>query len=135
MAGVFTSRHAARITGLSPAQVRSCARSGLLSAGPSSGYSFGDLLLLRAARRLFEGGVPLRRIRRALGSLRSAGAGHPPVTRLALSVDRGQIVVASSGVRWHPESGQLVLDFNEGQPLAAKVARLIKPRSKLTPDQ
>ena len=64
----------AEILGISASRVRSFARSGL--AEPERGarneyrFSFADVILLRTTRDLMESGIPLRRVKRVLGSLR-----------------------------------------------------------------
>ena len=129
----YTTRDVARLLGLSEAQVRSHARVGYLSPdrGPRNAYrfSFQDLVLLRAAGALREARIAPRRIRRALRAL----ARHLPAGRslsgLRISSEGERIVVRDGADSWHPESGQLLLDFHVAElagraaPTARRLAR------------
>ena len=119
----YTTRDAAKITGLSPARIRYYVRGGLVAAGGDKAgpyrYSFHDLLLLKTTKRLREAGVSLQQIRRAFASLNEGDARSAPLTRLAIAADGDRVVVARGGARWRPESGQLVLRFESRGPGAA----------------
>ncbi len=111
----YTTRDVARLVGLSEAQVRSQARVGYLSPdrGPSNAYrfSFQDLVLLRTAKALSDTHLAPRRIRGALRTLtRQLPAGRP-LSALRISFDGDRVVVRDGSERWHPESGQLLLDL------------------------
>ncbi|MCH7891460.1 MAG: MerR family transcriptional regulator, partial [Gemmatimonadetes bacterium] len=64
----------AEILGVSASRLRSLARSGLVDpergAGNQYRFSFADVILLRTTRDLMESGIPLRRVKRVLVSLR-----------------------------------------------------------------
>lgn len=98
----FTALQAARLAGCTPAQVEYWARCGLVTPGPEAPetYSFRDLVALRMIRSLLEAGLPLARIRRAVGELVQAGediAGLRMVTdgdRVWACRDDGQILDA-----------------------------------------
>jgi len=110
----FTTRDAARITGLSPARVRAFARAGLLSTAVRFWgryrYSFHDLLLLKRTKHLLDAGISPRRVRRALRSLQRA-AGRHDLARFRLGSDGTDVLVVQGGKAWHPESGQLELQL------------------------
>lgn len=91
------------------------ARAGILSPsrGPRREYRFGfqDLVLLRTARCLLEASVPRRRVHRALRLLvRQLPPGRRP-SEVQLSAEGGAIVASDGACAWHPEDGQIVLDF------------------------
>lgn len=129
----YTTRDVAKLLGLSEPQVRSQARVGYLAPdrGPRNAYrfSFQDLVLLRAAKALSEARIAPRRIRRALRTLvRQLPAGRS-LSGLRISSEGNRIVVRDGDEAWHPESGQLLLDFQVAElaaragPVARRVAR------------
>ena len=142
----YTTRDVARLLGLSEAQVRSQARVGYLSPdrGPHNAYrfSFQDLVLLRAAKALTEARIAPRRIRRALRTLtRQLAAGHS-LSAMRISPEGDRIVVRDGCESWHPESGQLLLDFHladlaaRAAPTARRLTRLARRSdAPLTPEQ
>lgn len=142
----YTTRDVAHLLGLSEPQVRSHARVGYLSPdrGPRNAYrfSFQDLVLLRAAKALSEARVGPRRVRRALRTLaRELPAGRS-LSGLRISSEDGRIVVRDGTESWHPESGQLLLDFrvadlaDRAAPTARRLARRARRSGmSLTADQ
>jgi tetratricopeptide (TPR) repeat protein len=115
----FSLREAARILEVPEARLRALARAGLLNPqhgpiGPLS-FAFQDLLLLRTTKGLLESGVPMRQVRRIWVSLREQLSAELPLTSISIHTD-GERVVASDGrVRWRPESGQMLLDFEASE--------------------
>ncbi len=73
----YTGPQAARLTGCSRSQLAYWERIGLVmpaaGAGGARAYSFRDLVALRIVRSLLDAGLPLTRIRRALGFLVESG--------------------------------------------------------------
>ncbi len=128
----FGTRDAVRATGLSPARIRYCVRTGLISPPERRErryrYGFDDLLLLKATKRLLDAGVPLRRIRRAYSFLRGDGRGRRRLTELAFDSLARDIVVARGGTRWRADSGQLMLRFEAPPPSAAAVVQPLPKR-------
>ncbi|MGA7615699.1 MAG: helix-turn-helix domain-containing protein, partial [Thermoanaerobaculia bacterium] len=63
----YTSREVAEMLGVTPAEVRAFARSGLVTVERGSRgeyrFDFHDLVMLRTARELRAANVPARRIR------------------------------------------------------------------------
>lgn len=123
----YTTREVADLLGLTERQVRAFARSGLLAAprGPRNEYRFPfqDLVLLRAARALLDGGIPMRRVRRSLESLRDQLPRGRTLSQVRITAEGDRVVVRDEKARWQPDSGQLVMDF-EVSDLAARVAPL-----------
>ncbi len=125
----YTLADAARLVGLSPAEVRACARAGFLT--PERGargvlrFTFQDLVLLRAAKDLKAAKVPVARIRRSLRRLRQQLPRGRALSELRLTAEGHDIVVRDGGLAWTPESGQLVLDFTTA-PLARRAAPLAR---------
>ncbi len=74
-AGLYTSRQAARITGLSLRQLAYWRKNGFLAPshrtpGGHSRYTFLDLIALKSARQLLDAGVSLQKIRASVEALR-----------------------------------------------------------------
>jgi tetratricopeptide (TPR) repeat protein len=123
----YGTREVAQILGLSAAQVRGYVRAGLLTPGRGSRgeyrFSFPDLVFLRTAKGLSDARIPERRIRRALRVLarEAPEPGRLPDVRVAAEGSR--VVVGDGTSRWHPESGQTLLEFG-GEGREAPVERL-----------
>ena len=135
----FDTAQAARIVGLPPGRLRQCVRAGLVAPERDRQgrlrFDFLDLVLLRTTRALLEQRVPLRRIGRALESLRRQ-LGERPLTRLSVFKDGDRVVAWDGARRWNPESGQLLFNFDAervaGSHPGGRVAKLREaPRTEL----
>lgn len=98
----FSSRQAARLSGLTERQLRYWRDSGFLAPGARTPggharYSFTDLIALRTARELLDQGISLQRVRRCLESLRRLlpGVAHP-LSEYSLVV-AGEVILAIRG--------------------------------------
>lgn len=98
----FTSQQVCRITGLTPRQLAYWRRTGLLSPaehtpGGHARYGFTDLVALKTAKKLIDGGVSVQRIRRSLQSLaRFLPLTDRPLQELSLVVT-GDVVLVLHG--------------------------------------
>jgi tetratricopeptide (TPR) repeat protein len=125
----YRSTDVARMLGLSLPEIRRLARGGLVA--PMRGarnelrFSFQDLVLLRAAAGLIRARVPTSRVQRALAQLRAQLPEGRPLTGVRVAADGEQVVVQDGGARWHPETGQVLLDFDV-EDLARKVAPIVR---------
>jgi tetratricopeptide (TPR) repeat protein len=115
--------------GLSVGQIRSFVRSGCVE--PARGargelrFSFRDLVLLRTAKSLAASTVPARRVKRALAELRRKLPDGRPLSGIHIAVEGKELVVWDGKRRWHPESGQVVFDFEVGE-IFDRVAPLMR---------
>ncbi len=100
----WSTPQAARISGCTRAQLAAWARAKLV-APESDGYSFRDLVALRVVRTLLEGGLELRRVRRALEYLVESGE---DLAGLRLVTD-GSTVIACR------DDGQILDALRRGQ--------------------
>jgi tetratricopeptide (TPR) repeat protein len=120
----YSTREVAEVLGVSPAQVRAYARSGLLTPerGPRQRYrfSFTDIVLLRTARELTEHDVPARRVRRALERLGEQLPAGRPLSAVHISAEGDRVIVRDRDKVWEPETGQVTFDFSV-EELAAQV--------------
>jgi tetratricopeptide (TPR) repeat protein len=114
-AGGYGAREISRMVGLTVAQVRACVRSGLLDPerGPHGELRFSsqDLAVLRSARGLAGARIGPRRIERALSRLREQISGCDSLAEIEIAAEGRQIVVTDGSARWQPESGQILIDF------------------------
>jgi tetratricopeptide (TPR) repeat protein len=106
--------------------LRSLARAGLLAPrrGPIGPLSFGfhELRLLRTTKALLQSGVPMRRIRRVWASLREQLPADATLSGITFDADGDEVIVSDGGARWKPDSGQILLDFDEAAPADANAA-------------
>ena len=125
----YAARDVARLLGLSVPEVRRFARDGFVSPrrGPRNAllFTFQDLVLLRAAAGLVKADLPAARVRRALRRLRAQLPAGRPLAAVHVSADGDRVRVSDGGATWHPETGQLLLDFDVAG-LARKVAPLAR---------
>lgn len=112
---VFSTDEVAKILGLSDSQIRSIARAALLSPGRGHDgrlrWTFQDLLLLKTTRGLRDARVPTRRIRRMLASLRRQLPGDQALSSVTIYADGRRAVAWDGRVRWQPDSGQFLFNF------------------------
>ncbi len=129
----YRSTDVARMLGVPVPEIRRLARSGFVS--PMRGrrnelrFSFQDLVLLRAAAGLVRARVPASRVRRALRQLRAQLPEGRPLTGVRVAADGEHVVVQDGGARWHPETGQVLLDF-EVQDIARRVAPIVRAAAR-----
>ncbi|MFN8544841.1 MAG: tetratricopeptide repeat protein [Candidatus Binatia bacterium] len=134
----FGTAEAARITGLPETRVRQCIRAGLLRPRRDPRgrlrFDFLDLVLLRTTRGLLESRVPVRKIGRVLRSLRRQ-IGDRPLSRLSVFADGERVVAWDGSMRWQPDSGQFLFNFDAGRVVrqAARVAHLPLPQRESLP--
>ena len=112
---VFSTDEVAKILGLSGSQIRSAARAAQVSPGRGHDgrlrWTFQDLLLLKTTRGLLDARVPARRIRRTLASLRRQLPGDQALSSVTIYADGRRAVVWDGRVRWQPDSGQFLFNF------------------------
>lgn len=129
----YRSTDVARMLGLPVPEVRRLARAGFVSAMRGARnelrFSFQDLVLLRAAAGLLRAHVPAARVRRALKQLRAQLPEGRPLTGVRVAADGEHVVVQDGGARWHPETGQVLLDFGV-EDLARKVAPIVRAAAR-----
>jgi len=127
MSGAYSSRDVAAIVGISESRVRYWAQTGV--AGPSQKadgralYSFQDLVGVKAAKELLDGGLSLQRARKNLEALRAQLGDNRPLANVRVRSDGERVVVSSDGATFEPLTGQLVMDFQLDE-LHGRVAAL-----------
>src|SRR5713101_8693390 len=102
---IYGVRELTRILTLTPRRAGQLRRLELLRG--DSGYTFRDLLALRAASALLEAGATVRQIRQALVALRRQDPEiEHPLAEVRLAVDGGRLIAQSDRVRFDPRTGQ-----------------------------
>src|SRR5499433_2260725 len=116
-------RELTRILTLTPRRAGQLRRLELLRG--DSGYTFRDLLALRAASALLDAGASVRQIRAALTALRRQDpAREQPLAEVRLVLEGDRLVAQSDRVRFDPRTGQMVLALDSGGLEKAATATL-----------
>jgi tetratricopeptide (TPR) repeat protein len=120
---VYGLRELTRILTLTSKRAGQLRRLGLLRG--DAGYSFRDLLGLRAASALLDTGASVRQIRQALDALRRHDPGlHQPLAEMRLVLEGDRLLAQSDRVRFDPRTGQTVLRLDSGGLEEAAAATL-----------
>jgi tetratricopeptide (TPR) repeat protein len=127
---IYGMRELTRILTLTSRRTAQLRRLGLLHG--DSGYTFRDLLALRAAGALLDAGASVRQIRQALDALRSRNPGlEQPLAEIRLVLEGGRLLAQSDRVKFEPRTGQTVLDLDtpslEEVAAATLVTGLVRP--------
>ena len=127
---IYGMRELTRILTLTPRRTAQLRR--LLLLHGDSGYTFRDLLALRAARALLDAGASVRQIRQALDALRIRNPGvQQPLAEVRLVLEGGRLLAQSDRVKFEPRTGQTVLDLDtpnlEAEAVATLVTGLVRP--------
>jgi tetratricopeptide (TPR) repeat protein len=120
---VYGLQEVTRILTLTPRRAAQLRRLELLRG--DAGYTFRELLALRAASALLDAGASVRQIRQALADLRRADPGlEDPLAEVRLVLEGGRLLAQSDRVRFDPRTGQTVLELDSSGLEAAAAATL-----------
>ena len=127
----LTEREVIRILGLTPKRLAQLRRLALLKP-EGSGYRFRDLVGLRMAVALLDGGATVRTIRRAREDLkRLVPESEAPLSEFRVVVDGQRVLLESGTVRFDPRTGQALLNLDVGvlaeEARAAFLRGLVRP--------
>jgi tetratricopeptide (TPR) repeat protein len=120
---IYGLREVGRILGLTPKRTAQLKRLDLLAN--DAGYTFRDLMSLRAASALLDAGASVRQIRQAITSLKLEQGVKAPLSELRLIADGTRVLAQSDRVRFDPRTGQTVLDLEAGDLQQAADATLV----------
>lgn len=134
---LYSASDVARLFNVAASRLRYWDRTGFLTPSGRRGrrrcYTFQDLVGVRAAKTLLDAGVPLRRVRRSLDSLRTLlPKVTRPLTELRVMADGNSVVVRDAQGRFDASTGQGVLDFELSQ-LREDVVRTLQRHGELDP--
>jgi tetratricopeptide (TPR) repeat protein len=105
---IYGLRELTRILSLTPKRAAQLKRLELLRG--DGGYTFRDLLALKAASALLEAGASVRQIREAMQTLRRQDPDlENPLSEVRFLVEGGRLLAQSDRVRFDPRTGQIVL--------------------------
>jgi tetratricopeptide (TPR) repeat protein len=108
---IYGLREVVRLLTLTPRRTAQLKRLGLVR--DDGGYTFRDLLALRAANALLEAGATVRQLRQALTSLQQLDkAVRSPLAEVRFVLDGQRLLAQSDQVRFDPRTGQTVLDLD-----------------------
>jgi tetratricopeptide (TPR) repeat protein len=121
---IYGLRELTRILTLTPRRAAQLTRLALLHG--KTGYTFRELLALRAAAALLDAGASVRQIRDALDALRrTEPTVRQPLVERRLVLDGSRLLVESDRVRFDPRTGQTVFDLEAGNLEKAANATLV----------
>ena len=121
---IYGHRELTRVLSLTPKRVAQLRRLDLLQR--EGGYTFRDLLALKAASALLEAGAAVRQIREALAALRRQVPDlENPLAEVRFIVEGGRLLAQSDRVRFDPRTGQTVLALDAGDLTKDAAATLI----------
>ena len=121
---IYGMRELTRILTLTPKRIGQLRRLNLLQG--ESGYTFRDLLALRAAGALLDAGASVRQMRLALDALRKREPDlQQPLAEVRLVLDGGRLLAQSDRVKFDPRTGQTVLDLDTPSLEQAAAATLV----------
>jgi tetratricopeptide (TPR) repeat protein len=117
-------RELTRILTLTPRRIGQLRRLDLLRG--ETGYTFRDLLALRAAGALLDAGASVRQMRLAVDALRKRDPDlKQPLAEVRLVLDGGRVLAQSDRVKFDPRTGQTVLDLDTPSLEEAAAATLV----------
>ncbi|MEM6994340.1 MAG: MerR family transcriptional regulator [Myxococcota bacterium] len=131
--GAYSVREVARLFGVPERRLRYWSQTGFVTPSVRKGgrvfYGFRDLIAVKVAKGLLDGGVPLRRVRRQLAALRSSlPQVDEPLTDLRIRCEHDRVLVDDprdpEGGRFEASTGQLVLDLDT-RALQAEAAEVL----------
>jgi DNA-binding transcriptional MerR regulator len=131
MENVYSFRRAAKLFKISPSRLYYWAQTGLVPATASTrrgedAFSFRDLVCIKAVCMLLEAGIPVRRIRRGLASLRERVPELArPLESLEVWIDGSDRIIVRLGDSIYEPSGQQVIDFALPAPREDDVPSLL----------
>ena len=111
----YSTREVADLIGESQQRVRAAARAGFVAPlkNPRGHFrfSFQDLVLLRSTKALEQQNLGVRRMWRALRSIRAQLPAERPLSSVRVVATNDRVLVREDNRAWDPETGQTLFDF------------------------
>jgi tetratricopeptide (TPR) repeat protein len=112
----FSARRACELLGISLAKLKKLASTpSQAEAIARDQISFQDLVLLRSAAGLLSSRIPPSRVRQALARLPTQMPANLPLSAVRLEAEASQVVARDGHTEWHPDSGQMRLNFKHAE--------------------
>ena len=92
-------------------------------------FTFQDMVLLRTANSLHDAKIPTRLIVRALARVKASRGAGQPLTGVRIRAMGNEVATRDEGRGWQAVSGQMLMDFELGEPGAAGVEWLRDARA------
>lgn len=92
-------------------------------------FTFQDMVLLRTANSLHDARIPTRLIVRALARVKASRGAGQPLTGVRIRAMGNEVATKDEGRGWQAVSGQMLMDFEPGEPGAAVVESLHDARA------
>ena len=136
LADLYTRAEVSRLFEIPEGRLRYWAESQFLLPSAKRGrrrfYTFQDLISIRVAKGLLDGGVPLREVRKSVDAIRVAlPKVVRPLAELRVVAEGHAMLVRDATGTFEPQTGQLVLDFTVGG-LRDDVVRLLRDQPSTT---
>lgn len=136
--GRFSVRDVARLFDLPEGKLRYWSQTGFLTASARDRgrmyYTFRDLIAVKIAKELLDAGLPLQRVRKSLGALRTnLPQVDAPLARLRIRCAGDSVIVEDRDRTFEATTGQLLLDF-EVSSLNDRVAQVLSFPGIATPE-
>jgi tetratricopeptide (TPR) repeat protein len=130
---LYTARDLARVFGIQESRILYWVRTGVVAPSVKRGgrnyFNFHDVISVKAAKELLDGGVSLQSVRKNLSALRGALEVDRPLQRMRVVSDGERLVVLGDDAAFEPLSRQVVMDFAVGS-LSTRVAEVLElPRA------
>lgn len=130
MGDFYSTRDVSQLFQLTESKLRYWERTGLAERSGRRGrrryYTFQDLIGIRAAKALLDGGAPARTVQKSVQALRrSLPRVARPLASLRIVADGQRVVVRDGPRAYDPMTGQLSLDF-EVRDLRDDVVRVLR---------
>ncbi|HEX2055640.1 MAG TPA: tetratricopeptide repeat protein [Nitrospiraceae bacterium] len=135
MIGDYSAADLRRILRIDDKELRTCLRAALLPVPTRTRprvYSFQNLVVLRTAKGLREAGISTNRIRKVLESLKRQLGGDRAISSIKVYASGRRVVVWDGTLRWQPDSGQFLLNFDAADILPT---RSLTPRARPRPNE
>ena len=120
---LFSTNEVAHILNLPNSRVRSFVRAGFIvperNKRNTLQFNFRDLLFLKTAKSLLEAKIPAKKVIRVLSSLKKRVPNDESLTRLKIYADGRRIVIRDGTVKYQPDTGQFLFDFDPHVVLGA----------------
>jgi tetratricopeptide (TPR) repeat protein len=120
----FTLNQASKMLGISSRRLRHWEKIEFIGRSihneQGAFYSFQDLVSLRAAAALISGGISLQQVIRSLDLIKKKFPEIQGISELKFFSHQNTLMMRYNGISFDPVNGQLLMSFEEQEPVAPK---------------